>query len=177
MRIYLAGPDVFLPDPIGRAEALKAICARFGMVGVSPLDVFEPAPVEWATLDEAMRIARQNEAHIASCDALVANLTPFRGPSADVGTVFEIGFMRALGRPVCGWSNHPAKFADRTREFLGPSGDGMLIEEFGLADNLMIEGAITASGGAMVVKDCPHHARWSDLEAFANCLALLGQRT
>jgi nucleoside 2-deoxyribosyltransferase len=175
MRVYLAGPDVFLPDPAARAALLKAICARHGLVGVSPLDPFEPAPGEWASLSEALRIAQRNEAHIASCDALVANLTPFRGPSADVGTVFEMGYMRALGRPVCGWSNHALRFADRTRLFLGSAGDGMQIEEFGLSDNLMIEGAITASGGAMVVQDCPGHARWTSLEAFENCLALLAQ--
>ncbi len=171
MRVYLAGPDVFLPDPAARAARLKAICARYGLIGVSPLDPVLPAPVDWACLAEAHRIARQNEAHIASCDVLVANLTPFRGPSADVGTVFELGFMRALGRPVFGWSNDASHYADRTRDFLGPDGDGMDIESFGLSDNLMIEGAITASGGAMLVEDVPKPERWVRLSAFERCLA------
>jgi nucleoside 2-deoxyribosyltransferase len=38
MRVYLAGPDVFLPDPHGRAAVRKAICARHGLSGISPLD-------------------------------------------------------------------------------------------------------------------------------------------
>jgi nucleoside 2-deoxyribosyltransferase len=170
MRVYLAGPDVFLPDPHGRAALLKALCAQHGLIGVSPMDKITPEPVRWAGLPEAFRIARQNEAHIASCDVLVANLTPFRGPSADVGTVFELGLMRALGRPVFGWSNAAAQYAARTRAFLGTDGDGLEIEDFGLSDNLMIEGAIHASGGAMEVDEGPHETRWTRLAAFMRCL-------
>ncbi len=175
MRVYLAGPCVFLPDPVARGTALKAICARHGLTGVYPLDPLEGEPQSWADLHEAFRISRRNEAHIASCDALVANLMPFRGPSADVGTVFELGFMRALGRPVFGWSNDARGFADRTRAVTGVAGaadqDGMLIEDFGLSDNLMIEGAIHASGGAMVLGACGPDDIWTSLVAFEACVA------
>ena len=37
-----------------------------------------------------------------SCQLCIANLTPFRGVSMDSGTAYEVGFMRALGRPVLG---------------------------------------------------------------------------
>ena len=173
MRLYLAGPDVFLPDPLARAATLKAICARHGLTGVSPMDALADEQACCAELPEALRIARRNEAHIAGCDALVANLTPFRGPSADVGTVFEVGFMRALGRKVFGWSNSlSGGLAPRTRLVGGlhhaatHDREGMLIEDFGLADNLMIEGAILASGGIFVGADLADAARWCDLTAF-----------
>ena len=180
-RIYLAGPDVFLPDPQARAAELKALCAAHGLTGVSPLDPVDAEPPDWAALTEAARIARRNEAHIRGCDALVANLTPFRGPSADAGTIFELGFMRALGRPVFAWTNSARNFTTRTRDFLGPQArpgpagwrdaENMLIEDFGLADNLMLDGAIHASGGALFAADPPATARWTDLAAFARCLA------
>ena len=175
MRVYLAGPDVFLADPLARAARMKAACRARGLVGVFPLDPFPQGdPEDWAGLPEALRIARRNEAHIASCDVLVANLSPFRGPSADVGTVFEVGFMRALGRPVFGWSNDARPFAERTRAFFGVAGEvdaaGMLIEDFGLADNLMIDGAIAASGGVFVRRAGPD---WQDLSAFESCLAAI----
>ena len=183
MRVYLAGPDVFLPDPLARAVALKQICARHGLIGISPLDPLDGGdPPEWATLPEAFRIARRNEAHITSCAALIANLTPFRGPSADAGTVFELGYMRALGRPVCGWTNTAAPFIARTRAFCAsPSqthdAEGMLLEDFpGLADNLMIDGAIAASGGILVIRDLPRAEAWQDLAAFETCVAELGRR-
>lgn len=180
MRIYLAGPDVFLPDPMARAARLKTICADHGLIGVFPLDDLENEPSAWAKLPEPLRIARRNEAHIASCEALVANLTPFRGPSADVGTVFEMGFMRALARPVFGWTNHAESFAARTRRFAAVDGaidaGGMQIEDFviaekGMADNLMIEGAILGSGGMLAIADCAEHERWTRLDAFDRCLS------
>ncbi len=181
MRVYLAGPDVFLPNPEARATLLKSVCSEYFLTGISPLDPLPNEPAEWAALPEAHRIARRNEAHIASCDALIANLTPFRGPSADVGTVFELGFMRALRRPVYGWSNTTTPFADRTRTFTHTTGtgttdaDGLLIEDFGLADNLMIEGTITASGGVFCSAKCNEAGQWTDLEAFRKCLAACQQ--
>jgi nucleoside 2-deoxyribosyltransferase len=189
MRVYLAGPDVFLPEPLARAAALKAVCARHGLVGVSPLDALDGGePDSWRALPEPLRIARRNEAHIAGCAALVANLTPFRGPSADAGTVFELGFMRALGRPVFGWSNCAEAFATRTRAFCAPAaragadgtwrdGEGLLLEDFSpLADNLMIDGAIIASGGVLVAHDLPRASVWTDLAAFEACIALVARR-
>ena len=181
MRVYLAGPDVFLPDPRARGAALKAICARHGLSGVFPLDDLDgPEPEAWAALPLPYRIALRNEAHIAGSAALIANLTPFRGPSADVGTVFELGFMRALGRPVFGWSNAAADFTARTLDFLGgatPDGDGwrdgegMALEGFGCLDNLMIDSAVAASGGALETAAVAAAARWDDLTAFERCVA------
>ena len=183
MRVYLAGPDVFLPEPEARGAALKAICTRHGLDGVFPLDTPDHIPDAWRALPLARYIALCNESHIRACDALIANLTPFRGPSADVGTVFEIGFMRALGRPVFGWSNTSAGFLDRTRSAFPASDDGsgawrdvagMLLENFGLTDNLMIDGAILASGGAIFTADPA--SPWEDLAAFETCVAAVAER-
>jgi len=182
MRVYLAGPDVFLPDPHRRGAVLKAICARHGLTGVFPMDQLDAEPAEWAALAEPQRIALRNEAHIRGADALIANLTPFRGPSADVGTVFELGFMRALNRPVFGWSTGHADFSTRTREFLGdraaPAEDGvwrdhegLALESFGCLDNLMIDGAVVASGGVLEIFEIAGAARWLDLAPFERCVA------
>jgi len=185
-RVYLAGPDVFLPEPLVRAVRLKEICHRYGLVGVFPLD---PVDGPWGGLPEAHRIALGNEAHIRSCDALIANLTPFRGPSADVGTVFEVGFMRALGRPVFGWSNTATLFTDRTVAFVAGNdqritrdaqgmrdADGMQIEDFALGDNLMIDVAVLQSGGALTRETVPPDRQWSDLGAFDRCVAEAARR-
>ena len=179
MRVYLAGPDVFLPDPLARGAALKAVCARYGLVGVFPLDPLADEPAGWATLPEWRRIALRNEAHIAGAVALIANLTPFRGPSADAGTVFELGYMRALGRPVFGWSASGEPFDARTRRVgatCGPDGvwrdaEGLALESFGCCDNLMIDGAVLASGGVLEREELPPERRWSDLAPFERCVA------
>ena len=187
MRVYLAGPDVFLPDPHGRAAMLKAICARHGLAGISPLDDPPDAPAHASALPPAQRIALGNEAHMRASAALIANLTPFRGPSADVGTVFELGYMRALGRPVFGWSNAAADFTTRTLAFLAGraqragdgfwrDGEGMAVETFGCADNLMIDGAITMSNGSLFVAEVPPAQRWIELAAFERCVAAAAAR-
>ena len=166
MRVYLAGPDVFFPDPTAWAARRRAICAAHGLDGVSPLDPVADAPA-WAALPEADRIARRNEAHIRACAAVIANLTPFRGISADPGTVYEVGYARALGRPVFGYTNVATLFAERTR---AARADGMAVEDFGLHDNLMLDAAVREAGQLVVVD--AGDARWSSLDAFTRCVAL-----
>jgi nucleoside 2-deoxyribosyltransferase len=186
-KVYLAGPDVFLPDPEAGARRRQAICARHGLIGVTPLDTLADEPESWAALPAWQRIALRNEAHIRGCDALIANLTPFRGPSADVGTVCEVGFARALGRRVFGYATTAVPFLRRTLDHLGgqartdPDGScwdrhGLLIEQFGLFDNLMIEGAILGSGGVLVVEECPPEERWRDLTVFERCVRAAAER-
>ena len=38
MKIYLAGPDVFLPDAVEIGRRKAEICARHGLIGLYPLD-------------------------------------------------------------------------------------------------------------------------------------------
>jgi nucleoside 2-deoxyribosyltransferase len=187
-RVYLAGPDVFLPDPHGWAARRRAICAVHGLDAINPLDRLPDEATSLADLPEWRRIALRNEAHIHGCDAVIANLTPFRGPSADVGTVYEIGLARALGRLVFGYANVAEKFSRRSFDFAAThggaiigrggvwrDGDGMLIEQFGLFDNLMIEAAVVASGGALVLEEADPTQRWSDLTAFERCVVLAAE--
>jgi nucleoside 2-deoxyribosyltransferase len=176
-RVYLAGPDVFLPEPEAWLERKKAVCARHGLTGISPLDRLADEPPVWSTLPVWHAIGLRNEVHIASADALIANLTPFRGPSADAGTVFEIGFMRALGRPVFGYATTTRPFTERTIAHLGAHAaaerdpEGLLVERFGLFDNLMIAASIASSGGEMITAEIPPQQRWTDMSVFKRCVA------
>lgn len=175
-RIYLAGPEVFLPDPIAAGRRKQALCETHGFVGAYPLD----AQLDLAAFDKAeaaRRISLANEALMRSCDLLIANCTPFRGVSMDVGTAFEVGYMRALGRPVLGYTNTPLDLSERsamgrTRIDLPFDSDaeGVEIENFGLAENLMIEIAITESGGTLVRKAVAAGAEMTDLAGFVACL-------
>jgi nucleoside 2-deoxyribosyltransferase len=185
LRAYLAGPDIFLPEAEPLAERKKNICARHGLVGVSPLDYLADEPPGWAVLPDWRRIAARNEALIRSCALMIANLTPFRGPSADVGTVYEVGFMRALGRPVYGYATTAELFTQRTLDFAAAHGgattdvdgvlrdaNGLSIEQFGRFDNLMIEAGILDSGGVLVVEEIPAALRWTDLAVFERCVSV-----
>lgn len=178
-RIYLAGPEVFFPNAVEQGETKKRLCAEYGFDGVYPLDneIENAVPL----VERARRISHGNEQLMRSCDLLIANCTPFRGVSMDVGTAFEIGFMRALGRPVLGYTNVPGDYAGRVREAMLGAGaawdvetDAADIEDFGLAENLMIAIAILDAGGPFITQDVRTDRRLSDLTGFRRCLELAG---
>ncbi len=154
----------------------KAICREYAFEGVFPLD----NELDFSGLSKQERglaVSRANEALMGGCDLLIANLTPFRGPSADVGTVFELGFMRALGKPTFAYSNVAESFLERTKSFLdkdlrkrcdGTLEDmhGMALEDFDLADNLMIDG-----GATLFRRAAADDTLYTDLAAFRECVA------
>ena len=136
MRIYLAGPEVFLAAAHEVGAAKKAICARHGHEGVFPLD---PPALSPSGRADWRRIHSANEMLIQGCDALVANLTPFRGVGADPGTVFELGFMRGLGRPVHGYTHDPRHHLHRVpgatpHEHVWRDAAGLEVENHDLAE-------------------------------------------
>jgi nucleoside 2-deoxyribosyltransferase len=150
--VYLAGPEVFLRNAVEAGRIKAEICSRHGLEG---------------------------------CYPLIANLTPFRGAGADTGTVYEVGFARGLGKPVFGYSNRELSFFDRVAEFnvqplkerVGAPPtmrfedvDSMGVEQFGLAENLMVVSAMHDSGGSVVQTRTEQSARYTDLAAFEECV-------
>ena len=99
LRIYLAGPNVFYRDPQLEGTTLVELCAKHGHTGLFPLDNELPAS---DSVDTA--IFHANVALLDSADIVVANLTPFRGPESDIGTVWEVAYAFAKGKPVHGYS-------------------------------------------------------------------------
>lgn len=176
MKIYLAGPDVFLPEAIAIGQRKVELCAQHGLTGLFPLD----NAVDLHAPDVSLQIFRANQAMMDRADAVIANLTPFRGPSADAGTVYELGYMAGRGKFCLGYCNDPTVYADRVRRLTGvlPHGDqlvdadGLTVEDFGLPDNLMMIHALDLHGSALVMpREAPDDIR-RDLAAFETCLHL-----
>src|SRR5271167_1956227 len=180
MKIYLAGPDVFLPDAVDIGRRKVQLCARHGLVGLYPLD----NTIDIAAKDASVQIFRGNEAMMNEASAIIANLTPFRGPGADAGTVFELGYMAGRGRLCLGYSNDPSYYADRVREFaevttrnghlINP--EGLTVEDFGLTDNLMMIHALDLYGCALVTPRQRPADIWHDLTAFETCVRMAAER-
>lgn len=178
-RIYLAGPEVFLPDASRVGAEKRRLCAAAGFEGLFPLDTsLDLAGVPKA--EAAERIALANEALMQTADAVIANLTPFRGTSMDAGTAYEVGYMRALGKPTLGYSNAAGDYATRAR--LWRRGSPLPfdcdhatfeVEDFGLAENLMIAVAVHETMGPVVVNEIAGEGRMADLTGFSQCLMLL----
>ena len=109
-----------------------------------------------------------------SCDIVIANLTPFRGASADAGTLIEVGWFLGRRRPVFGYTNSANLFTERSHRQIGATPDplpGLLVEEFGLPDNLMVEGAVIEGGAYPVVRPPDNQEHPFDaLDVFGHCV-------
>jgi nucleoside 2-deoxyribosyltransferase len=186
VRAYLAGPDVFLREAGTLTSAKRELCRQYGLIGVSPVDNI----VDFSGLSKteaALRIALTNERLIRDCDLVIANVTPFRGPSADVGTVYEMGYARGLGRAVFAYTNDGGNLLARMREDtnfkLTEDGSGryedehqMHIEDFDCFDNLMLLGSVyDGNNFRIVTKSVPKERYYTDLEGFEGCLRLAAE--
>jgi nucleoside 2-deoxyribosyltransferase len=181
MKIYLAGPDVFLPDAVEIGRRKAAICARHGLSALYPLD----NAIDIAAAGASLAIFKGNEAMMDAADAIIANLTPFRGPSADAGTVYELGYMAGRGKLCFAYSNDPALYPERvarshavTRAANGHliDHDGLAVEDFGLADNLMMMHTLDLHGARLVTPRQRPQDIWRDLTSFEVCVALAADR-
>ena len=151
-RIYLAGPEVFFAESIRLDidSRKKAILANHGLVGLAPFDsALDPDAVE----DPARSIYDANLALMRQASGLIANLTPFRGPSADAGTIYELGYMIASGKAAVGFSTCNTPYNERVSPGAHKCSVGAAIEPFGLCDNLMIDCGLARIGGALVHGD------------------------
>jgi len=180
LKVYLAGPEVFLPRGRELIDRKRAILAEFGFAPTPRhADFLERGDASPRQFGE--RISRLNEELMDGADVCIANLTPFRGISADVGTVFEVGYMIAQGKPTFGFSNDPRDYSDRAAEYFGSasvsgdrllSPDGEMIEQHGMADNLMIDGGVSRRGWSLVRASTAPEQRWEDLGAFRQVLMI-----
>ena len=154
--------------PVARIRALtEARGWPVTVEGLYPLDnSIEDFAPDRAT---GLRIYRANMAQIARAHAVVANMVRFRSPSMDVGTAFEMGVGRGMGKGVFGYYDAvpfygqpdygegsaafalPA-YAERVGSFYGlgaelPANDpdGLTVEHFAMTDNLMLLGALDDS--------------------------------
>jgi nucleoside 2-deoxyribosyltransferase len=183
--VYLAGPEVFLPNAREIQDLKIALTREAGLVPVAPGDLeFPKTDSKW---ELGLAISRIDEFLMNSADAIIANLTPFHGIAADTGTCFELGFMCAQGKPAFAYTNVKADFGARTRAHHNgewyvdadgrPRGPNhIMIEDLGFADNLMLHGGVLNRGGVFVVGDAPAGAELTDLTAFKQVLAAAAEQ-
>jgi nucleoside 2-deoxyribosyltransferase len=180
-RVYLAGPEVFLPNAAEILERKRELTRAAGLVPVSPGDLSIPKLEDGHAL--GLAISRIDEELMESADAIIANLTPFRGLAADTGTCFELGYMCARGKHAFAYTNVAADHYARTLDYYGGkvamgadghkrSPDGLSIEDFDMIDNLMLDGGVERRGGVIVRGNAPPEALYTDMAAFKQILAI-----
>jgi nucleoside 2-deoxyribosyltransferase len=147
--VYLAGPDKWFPDAEAHAQRRRDLCEAAGFVPLSSQDgvLVETEPSEAM----AREIYADTVARLRQADAVIANLSPWRGVGCDPGAAFEVGFAAALGKPVFAYLNvadeDEADHRERVEVLYGGDQDeagewrdglGARIEDFGLPENLML---------------------------------------
>jgi nucleoside 2-deoxyribosyltransferase len=131
--IYLAGPVALHPGAGHLIRFLREMCAAQGFEAIAPESGGDAALWRRTAMDR-----------IRASDVVIACISPFRGPGADPGTAFEMGYAEGLGKPVIAWSEEPKPYIERVPHDKDADGrafckqHGMLVEDFGLADNLML---------------------------------------
>src|SRR5215470_5009295 len=131
--------------------------------------------------DTSLQIFKGLEAMMDAADAIIANLTPFRGPGADPGTVYELGYMAGRSKLCLGYCNDPAPYAERVTRFTEVTSaadkrlidsDGLSVEDFGLPDNLMMIYALELHGSPLVMPQARPADIWHDLTSVEACVRL-----
>jgi nucleoside 2-deoxyribosyltransferase len=163
-KIYLAGPEVFLPNAVEHAEVQRQLCHKYGFIPLHPMDNnLDLGNKDYQT---ATRIYRGDVNQVRECDIVVANCNPFRSVSEmDPGTAYELGFGNGLGKmsygyikemidlvkriirdyPTTPWPTDPSIHIDK---------DGYLVTDvFGTSINLMMQCGMTESSGRLVEGD------------------------
>ncbi|WP_353476448.1 nucleoside 2-deoxyribosyltransferase (plasmid) [Salipiger sp. H15] len=175
--VYIAGPDVFFRNASDVMRRKGEMALEHGFL---PSTLAEDGDAIGGDTPFAfgLSIGLANERMMDESDFIIANLTPFRGISADVGTAFEVGYMRAQGKPCFAYSNSARDYYTRlTEDFYagGPfeadgeltrAADGLMIENHGMRDNLMLDTAVDQSGGSFVCGAPQGDDILGDLEAF-----------
>jgi nucleoside 2-deoxyribosyltransferase len=162
-RVYLAGPEVFFPNAAALGERKKKICADHGLEGVFPLDE-TVSGTDLTPPELAHAIFKICERLMDECEIAIANMTPFRSVSMDVGTAIELGYMAGQGKRLYGYTNVAGDLKTRVAV------DGYDIEDFELADNLMCEGVIRRSGGVFIRHSADPARLIDDLTGFERCV-------
>lgn len=186
VKVYLAGPEVFLANAREQLDRKIALTRAAGLISVSPGDFVIPPQPTKRQLGHA--ISEIDERMMDSAEAIIANLTPYHGVSADVGTCYELGYMCAQGKLAYAYTNVVADMKTRTVDHYGGDvftdangrlrgrRDGLSVEDVDMADNLMMHGGVERRGGHVVVHGAPADQLYTDTTAFEACLRLLAER-
>ena len=178
MKVYLAGPEVFHPQSEKIFKLKEGICRRMGFVPTTPFDArahMEDMQFSPDTLGKMIYL--ENIKLIELSDAVVANITPFRGPHMDCGTAFELGYAHALRKRVACYSQDERGLSDRIKHTGFLDKEGLIVENFDMAENLMIAAPALIGSCGVVVKHVSPKERFLSQLGFLEALLSLKDGT
>jgi len=186
--VYLAGYEVFfeLEEVTRVAAEKKAICAASGLVGLFPGNLKLREEDCSSDAARAKAIYLLDVGLMENCGSILANLTPFRGVSADAGTCWELGHFVGQGKLAVAYTNDSRSYEERFFALFGTEapasgatgasrvardGAGCLVDMQTRSDNCML-----TEGAHMVVAEdvfSSDAAMLQDLRTFEKAVAVL----
>ena len=169
IKLYLAGPEVFLPNAVEHAKMQRTLCEQYGFMGLHPMDNnIDVTDTSYAT---AIKIYGGDIKQIHACDIVVANCNQFRGALMDDGTAYDLGFANALEKPSYGYCSTHYSYNKKILNYglgrvsrssgkycVDMDAQGYSIrEDFGTFVNLMMQCGMTEHGGRLIIgsfEDC-----------------------
>lgn len=164
-KLYLAGPEVFLPNAVAYAKWQLELCKQYGFIGLHPMD--NNIDLGDKDMSTALRIYHGDIGQIRQCDIIVANCNSFRGALIDDGTAYELGYGNALGKISYGYIDKLIPWKERilSRYVCVRTDSGMfadkegylLVDDFSTSINLMMQCGMLARGGRLIeggFEDC-----------------------
>lgn len=160
-KVYIAGPDIFSLQWPEHCEKVHAACKGLSLQAVYPIspltnlvDAGAVGIVSPGNREDSKQVYKTCLSLLRGCDAVVANLNPFRGSEPDSGTVFEVATAVAIGIPVVGYWNvrNIIQSTKLYRHNARICQQGYLVEKFDLPCNVMVaEGCTDLVFGDVVV--------------------------
>ena len=168
IRIYSAGPEVFLPqDKMEQSEKEKIeIISKINKLlkkqkSNTQLEILFPSDNQIKDIknntESGIKIFDHNIEFMDSADVIIANIVKLRGVHADPGTSFEIGYMLGIKKPIfifyneSYFYNNPGQSGTMLDRILNEDSKAqsnkggeyrdsnqLLVEDFKMADNLML---------------------------------------
>lgn len=171
LKVYLAGPDIFLANAAEVARWQKETCLRHGLTPLHPMDNNLDLTGDPAAL--ALRIYRADVGQMMEADAICANMNEFVGADPDSGTCFEVGFFAGFNmalavlqaarpqKPIYGYADDGSTYLERidrwkaSRRSTGDL-DRWRFSAIDMHINLMMEMAMASSGAFITsgFEDC-----------------------
>ncbi len=155
-KVYIAGPECFMPNSQQLARDAVALCDRMGFEGWSPVLPVEGAPAVCGDTPQqrAASICKKNMWLIENCDLIIANCNNWRGEEPDGGTCFELGYGYMLGKKLYCFLDDIRPCVDKYKGKKIMCDDGVYRDEqnrfFESGPlNLMLSAPATVVGGAL----------------------------
>lgn len=162
IKTFLAGPDCFYPNFEEMRKEKIRVCEEYGLE-VLPFGSDAEKKDDKPVTDHS--ICWDNIERLENSDLVIANLTHFRGPEPDSGTVYECAYAFAKGKKVYAYYDYVDMVTAVEKEY-GPvtweetvkddgtvvkspkDKDGRSIENWGKALNLMLTGSFPCIHGS-----------------------------